>query len=202
MRWISETVAVLAMLTGRMLFAAEGVASVSGEQTFGETVTESRLAGWEADELRLRAAYAECVAGVVNPAEGVVVPLQTSSDGRPQVTATAGKAHYFEVPDPAAKDKKRRKRKILVWCQDVTVRMFDEKDGSVSVELRAPGGLFDRETMSGWLDGAVTGHWETAPIAGTGVYFACSKEKTGERQRMGLSYMKISSGVRLAFPLQ
>ena len=83
----------------------------------------------------------------------------------------------------------------------MTVRMFDEKDGSVSVELRAPGGLFDRETMSGWLDGAVTGHWETAPIAGTGVYFACSKEKTGERQRMGLSYMKISSGVRLAFPL-
>ena len=56
MRWISETVAVLAMLTGRMLFAAEGVASVSGEQTFGEAVMESRLAGWEADELRLRAA--------------------------------------------------------------------------------------------------------------------------------------------------
>lgn len=194
---MARTVAVLAALAKGILFAADGTSSFEG------AVTESRLAGWEADEQRLRAAYADCLAGVVNPAEGVVIPLQTSSDGRPQVTATAGKAHYFEVPDAAApaKGRKRGKRKILVWCQDVTVRMFDENDGSVSVELHAPGGLFDRETMSGWLDGAVTGRWETAPVAGTGVYFACAKAKTGEKQRMMLSYMKIASGVRLAFAL-
>lgn len=191
---------VLALVAGGRLPAAAGAAGVSVPPAFETAVTAERLAAWEADEARLRAAYAECGTRVTRPAEQVVIPLQAAADGRPLVTATAAKAQYFELGGEASADARRKaaKKKHLVWCQEVTVRQFDEGDGSLVLELSAPGGLFDRDSLSGWLDGAVTGHWKTAPLTGTGVYFSCEK---GQGRQTMLAYLKISSAVDLSFAL-
>lgn len=118
---------------------------------------EKRVAlSHEAD--RLRAAYRQCVSAIQSPAEDVTLPLELFPSGSAKTVVHARKAQYFLNSG-------------FVWAEGVTVRKF-KRDGSLDLTLEAQNCVIDRETKSGWADGAVTLTQGESVLRGRGVYFS------------------------------
>ena len=110
----------------------------------------------EAD--RLREAYRQCVSKLQTPAEDVTLPLEMFPNGSVQIVVHARKAQYFLSSG-------------FVWAEGVTVRKF-KRDGSLDITLEAQNCVIDRETKSGWAEGAVTLTQGGTVLRGRGVYFS------------------------------
>jgi len=146
-------------------FASENdapAAETERAETFDEAVPAARRDAWARDEARLRAAYTNCVARLESPAEGIVVPVETYPDGTAKISATAGKAQFFEDEG-------------IVWCGGVKVREY-APDGSVKMECEAAGAIVDRNTRTGWLEGRAKARYGATTLSGCGIYFSFSEE--------------------------
>lgn len=125
-------------------------------------------AGWQekrallgAEAERLRAAFARYKARVKDPAEDVVVPIDSFDDGTAKATIHAEKAYYFL-------------QEGMVWGEGVTLRQL-RRDGSVEAEVKAASCLVDRETKSGWAEGATEAAYGNRRLSGEGAYFSLAE---------------------------
>ena len=118
--------------------------------------------GDDSDVLRLRAAYADCVKKLETPAENVLIPLETFSNGQVKSRVTAGRAHMF--PDTG-----------LIWGEKVRVEQFKE-DGSLYASLDAENCVVDRKTKTGWVEGAAKMVYGESSVRGRGIYFSLERE--------------------------
>ena len=107
---------------------------------------------------RLMAAYTNCVATLQVPAEDVTVPVEVFEDGSLKTVVSARRAQYFLESG-------------LVWAEGVTIRKF-KSDGSVDGVIEAEHCVVDRNSKSGWAEGAAkVTHGETV-FTGKGIYFS------------------------------
>lgn len=118
---------------------------------------------------RLMSAYTNCCAKVKDPAENVTIPVETYDDGSVKVLVQAGKAQFFLAEG-------------LVWAEDVEVKKLG-KGGSVEAHLEAKNCVVDRNSKSGWAEGAAKVTQGKTTFAGKGVYFSASD-----------SYVKVFGG--------
>lgn len=118
--------------------------------------------GDDSDVQRLRAAYADCVKKLEAPAENVLIPLETFSDGKVKSKITAEKAQMF--PDTG-----------LIWGKGILVQQFKE-DGSLYASLKAENCVVDRKSKSGWVEGSAEMSYGTSTVKGRGIYFSLEKE--------------------------
>ena len=118
--------------------------------------------GDDSDVRRLRAAYADCVKKLETPAENVLIPLETFSNGQVKSRVTAGRAHMF--PDTG-----------LIWGEKVRVEQFKE-DGSLYASLDAENCVVDRKTKTGWVEGAAKMVYGESSVRGRGIYFSLERE--------------------------
>ena len=119
---------------------------------------------------RLMAAYTNCAARVENPAENVTIPVETYEDGSVKVLVKAVKAQYFL-------------KEGLVWAEGVEVKRL-AKGGAVETCLEAKNCVVDRNSKSGWAEGAARVTQNKTTFVGKGVYFSASD-----------SYVKVLGGV-------
>lgn len=110
---------------------------------------------------RLRAVYSNCVARVRDPAENVTIPVETYDDGSVKVLVCAGKAQYFLAEG-------------LVWAEDVVVKKL-APGGAEEARLEAKNCVVDRNSKSGWAEGAAKVTQGKTTFAGMGVYFTASE---------------------------
>ena len=118
---------------------------------------------------RLMVAYTNCCAKVKEPAENVTIPVETYEDGSVKVMVHAGKAQYFLVEG-------------FVWAEDVEVKKL-AKGGAVEAHLEAKNCIVDRNSKSGWAEGAAKVTQGKTTFAGKGVYFSATD-----------SYVKVFGG--------
>ena len=118
--------------------------------------------GDDSDVQRLRAAYADCVKKLETPAENVLVPLETFSNGKVKSKVTAKRAHMF--PDTG-----------LIWGEGILVEQFKE-DGTLHASLDAENCVVDRKTKTGWVEGAARMTYGDSKVSGRGVYFSLENE--------------------------
>lgn len=118
---------------------------------------------------RLRALYDYCVAHLAEPAENVVVPVETFADGSVKTRIIAKKAQYFHS-------------KGLVWAEDVVLIKNDE-EGVEKAKIVARHCVIDRQTKSGWAEGAVELHYGATTFTGEGVYFSSPEGYVSVRQK-------------------
>lgn len=118
---------------------------------------------------RLMAVYTNCCAKVKDPAENVIIPVETYDDGSVKVLVRAGRAQYFLADG-------------FVWAEDVEVKKL-AKDGAVEAHLEAKNCVVDRNSKSGWAEGAAKVTQGKTMFAGKGVYFSASD-----------SYIKVFGG--------
>jgi len=172
---IVAALTALAASAAKSGFVAGLAAAAAAHDAPGEVADAQAAASEEEllrDEARLRSAYADCLARISRPAEGVVVPVESHPDGTIKVDAAAAKAQFFD-------------KEGLVWCGDVKVREYGE-DGALKIEFEAASCIVDRKTKSGWLEGRAVGRCGETELSGRGIYFSCSRE-----------YVKISSEVSI-----
>lgn len=110
----------------------------------------------EAD--RLREAFRQCASDLQTPAEDVTVPLETFPDGSVKIVVHARRAKYFLTSS-------------FVYAEGVTVRKF-KRDGSPDLTLEAENCVIDRQTKSGWAEGAATLTQGETVLRGRRVYFS------------------------------
>lgn len=118
--------------------------------------------GDDSDMLRLRAAYADCVKKLETPAEKVSLPLESYPNGVVKSRLTAARAHMFMDSS-------------FVWAEDIRVEQFKE-DGTLSAHLKAENCVVDRNTKSGWVEGAAKMVYGDNSISGRGIYFSLPRE--------------------------
>ena len=107
---------------------------------------------------RLQGAYSNCVARLERPSENVKIPVETFSDGSIKTFLSASKVMLFLDTG-------------LIWADGVTVEQLSEK-GAVPSRIEATTGVVDRETKSGWAEGAARLTHEATTFDGEGVYFS------------------------------
>jgi len=140
------------VLTVLFLLAAGSVAA------FDASVWLAKRAVCAREAERLRARYAEYAAKATQPAEGVVIPLETFESGRVKTLIEAARAQYF-------------KDEGLVWAENVKIRQYKE-DGLLASEILAERCLIDKETKNGWAEGPATVRHGKTEFRGRGVYFS------------------------------
>lgn len=118
--------------------------------------------GDDSDVLRLRAAYADCVKKIETPAENVLIPLETFSNGQVKSRVTAGRAHMF--PDTG-----------FIWGEQIRVEQFKE-DGTLYASLDAENCVVDRKSKCGWVEGSAKMVYGDSSVRGRGVYFSLERE--------------------------
>ena len=129
---------------------------------------------------RLQSAYAKCAALVQTPAEDVTLPIETFPDGSVKLSIHAQKAQYFLDTG-------------LVWAEGVTVRRFKD-DGTTDMTLEAASCVVDRETKSGWAEGAATLTQGTSVFRGKGIYFSSPEGYVRVTQDSDLESMDLKKG--------
>ena len=107
---------------------------------------------------RLQQAYSECVKKLESPAEGVNIPVETYPDGSVKLEITASRAQFFLKEE-------------LVWAEDVEIVRYED-DHTVSSRIKAERCVFDRNTKSGWAEGAAKIVFKDTEFTGNGVYFS------------------------------
>lgn len=130
----------------------------------------ARRAQFDREAERLKSRYADCAAAVKSPAENVSVPIENWPDGTLRSQITAARAQFFIDEG-------------LVWGEGVTVREFTEK-GELKTEVTAANCLIERETKSGWVEGAARAKYGKTELMGEGIFFSFSEE-----------FVKISTNV-------
>lgn len=116
----------------------------------------------DGDMLRLRKAYAHCVAHLESPAENVVFPLETLPDGTVKSRLRARRAQLFIDSG-------------LIWGEGIRVEQYD-KDGKVDSFLEAENCIVDRKTKTGWVDGDAVISYGKSTVKGRGVHFSVDRE--------------------------
>lgn len=111
---------------------------------------------------RLEKAYAKYAAEAKSPAENVTVPVDSFDDGTVKTSLYAEKAQYFASEG-------------FVWGAGVILRQV-RADGSVEAEVRAANCIVDRETRSGWAEGAARADYDGKTLVGTNVYFSLAEK--------------------------
>jgi len=140
-------IATLAVLSGLAAFAAfDSVAWMEKRSLLSQEI------------VRLRSAYASCVAKLETPAEDVTVPIETHPDGSVKSVVYAKKAQFFLDTG-------------MVWAEGVVLRKF-KKDGSLDVRIDAEQCVIDRWTKSGWAEGRAKVAQGDTVFTGSNVYFS------------------------------
>ena len=121
---------------------------------------------------RLMVAYSNCAARVSEPAEQVTIPVETFPDGSVKTLVSAKKARYFL-------------KEGLVWAEDVEVRQ-NAADGSVAGRIEAASCVVDRNSRSGWAEGAAKVTYGKSVLTGSGVFFSAPE-----------SYVKVFDGAAI-----
>ena len=116
----------------------------------------------DSDMVRLRAAYADCVAKLAQPAEDVAFPLESYPDGTVKSRLKAKKAQMFLDSG-------------FIWGEGIRVEEYG-KDGKVSGWLTADNCVVDRNTRTGWVEGLATLSYNDTVVKGRGVYFSFNRE--------------------------
>lgn len=135
-----------------------GLLAVSGAWAFDSTAWLQKREVLTREAERLRAEYARAEARATMPAEGLTIPLELYDSGAPKTLIVAGKAQYFAENG-------------FVWATGVTVKKLQE-DGETASEIVADRCLIDRQTKSGWAEGAATVRHGKTVLKGKGVYFS------------------------------
>ncbi len=130
--------------------------------------------------VRLRAEYAKCVVDVLEPAEDVVLPIETFPDGSVRLSVRAQKAQYFL-------------NRGLVWAEGVDVRKF-KKGGEPEMTLEAENCVIDRETKSGWAEGAAKLAQGGCVFRGKGIYFSSPENYVRVTKDSNLESTDFKSG--------
>lgn len=112
--------------------------------------------------LRLRAAYADCLAKVESPAENVVLPLEYNPDGTIKSRLTAARAQLFVDTG-------------LVWAEGIRVEQFGP-DGKPVLSLTADNCIVDRKSKTGWVEGVAKMTYGESSVRGRGVHFSIERE--------------------------
>jgi len=112
--------------------------------------------------LRLRKAFAQCVAHLDSPAENVVFPLETLPDGTVKSRLMARRAQMFMDSG-------------LIWGEGIRVEQYG-KDGKVDSFLEAENCVVDRKTKTGWVDGDAVMTYGKSTVKGRGVHFSVDRE--------------------------
>ena len=111
---------------------------------------------------RLRSAYSNAVSKASEPAEDIVVPIETNGDGSIRLSISAKKSMFFL-------------KEGIVWASGVVLQRFAE-DGKENSRIEAEDFVFDRTTKSGWAEGpAKVVHGGTV-FSGENVYFSAEEE--------------------------
>ena len=121
---------------------------------------------------RLMAAYSNCAARVSEPAEQVTIPVETFPDGSVKTLVSAKKARYFL-------------KEGLVWAEGVEVRQ-NAADGSAAGRIEAASCVVDRNSRSGWAEGAAKVTYGKSVLTGSGVFFSAPE-----------SYVKVFAGAAI-----
>ena len=121
---------------------------------------------------RLRALYAKCAAQAKTPAENVVLPVETFPDGTVKSSVSAERAFYCLDEG-------------IIWGERVTLTQR-RADGSVEAEVKADSCVVDRETRSGWAEGAAKATYGRNTLSGKDVYFSLAER-----------FFKVYDGTRL-----
>lgn len=118
----------------------------------------------DSDMMRLRAAYRDCVAKIEAPAENVSLPLETFPDGSVKSRLTARRAQMF--PDSP-----------FIWGEDIRVEQYKDAGGTnVWASLNAENCVVDRQTKTGWVEGAARMIYGDSAVKGRGIYFSLPRE--------------------------
>lgn len=107
---------------------------------------------------KLQAAYSNCVSRIVEPAEDVLIPIETFPDGSVKTSVHAAKAVYFLESG-------------LVWGEDVKVSKLD-RAGEIDTEITAKNCVIDREKKSCWAEGKAAIRHRGTSFTGENVYFS------------------------------
>ena len=116
----------------------------------------------DSDMVRLRAAYAACLAKLAQPAENVAFPLETYPDGMVKSRLKARRAQMFMDSG-------------LIWGEGIRVEEYG-RDGKVTGWLAADNCIVDRNTRTGWVEGAATLSYNDTGVKGRGVHFSFDRE--------------------------
>lgn len=107
---------------------------------------------------RLRTAYSNCLQHIEHPAEDVMVPVETHTNGAVRLVVQARRAQIFLDTG-------------LVWAENVVVRKLG-LDGEVETRIDARSCVIDRFTKSGWAEGAARVQHQKSSLSGRNVYFS------------------------------
>lgn len=116
----------------------------------------------DSDMLRLRTAYADCVAKLAQPAENVAFPIETYPDGTVKSRLKAKRAQLFLDSG-------------FIWGEGIRVEEYG-RDGKVAGWLAADNCVVDRNTRTGWVEGSATLSYNDTVVKGRGVYFSFDRE--------------------------
>lgn len=144
MKTAIETICILAALQG---FAA-----------FDSATWFARREKLSHDAERLRVAYTNCAAQVREPAEDVMIPIETFPDGSVKTSVSAKKAMLFL-------------KEGFIWAADVVVRKLDV-EGAVVSQIDAKTCVIDRVAKSGWAEGPAKLRHGATVFEGEGIYFS------------------------------
>ena len=112
---------------------------------------------------RLCGAYAKYRSLAKDPAESIVVPVESHSDGSIKTSIGAKRAQFF-INDG------------FIWGEGVAVRQLG-RDGSVEMMLDADDCVVDRSTRSGWVEDHAHAEFRNdAVLDGDRVYFSAIEE--------------------------
>jgi len=133
----------------------------------------------DGDMMRLRKAYAQCVAQLESPAENVVFPLETLPDGTVKSRLMAKRAQMFLESG-------------LIWGEGIRVEQYG-KDGKVDSYLVADNCVVDRKTKTGWVEGDAMMSYGNSIVKGRGVHFSVDREfiKIFSKSEIRTSGLKI-----------
>ncbi len=133
----------------------------------------------DGDMLRLKKAYAQCVANLDAPAENVMFPIETLQDGTVKSRLKARRAQLFMDTG-------------FIWGEGIRVEQYGE-DGKVDSFLEADNCIVDRKTKTGWVDGDAIMTYGKSTVKGRGVYFSVEREfiKIFSRSEIRTSGLKV-----------
>ena len=126
----------------------------------------------EQEAARLRVAYSNCLQRIETPAEDVMVPVDTHTNGAIRIVIGARRAQFFLDEG-------------LVWAENVVVRKFGP-GGELETRIDARSCVVDRFTKSGWAEGAARVQNGKTSLFGRNVYFSSPE-----------SYVRVFDGADL-----
>lgn len=110
---------------------------------------------------RLMCAYTNYAAKVSEPAENVVVPVESFPDGAIKTLVQAKKAQYFL-------------QEGFIWAENVVVKRF-RSPGKLEFRIDARNCIIDRSTKSGWANGRAIIRHDGTVFYGDGIYFSSTE---------------------------